>query len=150
MQIKDINKLYGGKLRVRACGVLVQNKKILLINHKIASSNLWIPPGGGVEIGESIQQTVQREFKEETSMEVAVEEFIQLTEYISPPIHAIELFYLVKHISGSAILGTDPENAAKDQLIEDINWFDLYHLDKIPNSEKHKILLSPEINSLLI
>src|ERR1700712_3634376 len=43
----------------------------LLMVHK-TDNNLWALPGGGMDPGESISQTVVREVKEETGMDVAV------------------------------------------------------------------------------
>jgi 8-oxo-dGTP pyrophosphatase MutT (NUDIX family) len=46
--------------------------QILLI-HK-TDNNLWALPGGGHDVGETVTQTVVREVKEETGIDVAVEE----------------------------------------------------------------------------
>src|ERR1700712_3843452 len=43
----------------------------LLMVHK-TDNNLWALPGGGMDPGESISQTIVREVKEETGMDVAV------------------------------------------------------------------------------
>lgn len=51
--------------------VLDEEGRVLLI-HK-TDNNLWALPGGGHEIGESIIDTVVREVKEETGVDVAVE-----------------------------------------------------------------------------
>jgi ADP-ribose pyrophosphatase YjhB (NUDIX family) len=43
----------------------------ILLVHK-TDNNLWALPGGGMDLGESISQTVSREVKEETGLDVEV------------------------------------------------------------------------------
>lgn len=53
---------------------IVRNERgDLLLIHK-TDNDLWALPGGGHDIGESIRETVVREVKEETGIDVTVEE----------------------------------------------------------------------------
>ena len=64
---------FGNRLRIRACGLLIKEKKILLIKHEgLGKLNaLWAPPGGAVEFGETIMwkpsKTVEIDKDEERS-----------------------------------------------------------------------------------
>jgi ADP-ribose pyrophosphatase YjhB (NUDIX family) len=49
-------------------GAIIHEGKILLVRHNVLKK--WQIPGGLQEIGESIQQTVQREIKEELSLDL--------------------------------------------------------------------------------
>lgn len=51
-----------------AAGAIIQESKILLVRHTLRKK--WQIPGGLQEIGESIQQTVQREIKEELGLDL--------------------------------------------------------------------------------
>jgi ADP-ribose pyrophosphatase YjhB (NUDIX family) len=51
-----------------AAGAIIHEGKILLVRHN--GFKKWQIPGGLQEIGESIQQTVQREIKEELSLDL--------------------------------------------------------------------------------
>src|SRR5258708_12217582 len=54
-----------------ASAVVTDNEgKILL--HRRSDNDLWALPGGAMEIGESISETVVREAKEETGLDVGI------------------------------------------------------------------------------
>lgn len=119
---QEIINQYGNKIRVRVCGICVQDDKILLVNHSgmNESGEFWSPPGGGLEFGESIEDCLKREFLEETNTVISVGKFLKINEFLKPPLHAIELYYEVKIESGNIKKGFDPE--MEYQIIEDIQW----------------------------
>ena len=118
-------KSYTNRLRVRSCGILVKNNKLLLVElmSPVTSEWTWIPPGGGVEFGESLEEALQREFEEETGLVVSVGELVHVNEVIKPPIHAIEFYFLVDQKGGQLNLGTDPEMNPDNQILRDIGFF---------------------------
>lgn len=63
------------KLNVRAAGVIIHNKKILV--HRDVNKNHYCLPGGRVEIGENSAKTIEREIQEELGKQ------IELTGYIA-------------------------------------------------------------------
>ena len=119
---KEIINQYGNQLRVRVCGICVQEDKMLLINHSglNESNEFWSPPGGGLQFGEAIEDCLKREFLEETNTVISVGKFLKIREFIKPPLHAIELYYEVKIESGVVKKGFDTE--MKEQIIKDIQW----------------------------
>jgi 8-oxo-dGTP diphosphatase len=107
---EEIAKIYGQKVRVRACGICWDKERLLLVNHAgITSTNFWAPPGGGIEFGQPIEEALKKEFLEETGLHIQPEKFLFGCEYIQHPIHAIELFYAVRYVTGRLITGYDPE-----------------------------------------
>jgi nucleoside triphosphatase len=65
------------------CGALIFNPKgeILLIkSHKWLDK--YVMPGGHIEMGESIEDALKREIKEETNLEISNIEFICFQEFI--------------------------------------------------------------------
>jgi 8-oxo-dGTP diphosphatase len=132
---------FGGQLRLRACGVLVEENKILLIAHKGLSEAelMWLPPGGGVAYGERVEECLRREFREETGLEIEVGEFLFVHEFIREPLHAVEIFFRVYKKSGGLNLGSDPELDKDNQIMKDIRWMDKESISKLSNEEKHKI-----------
>jgi len=134
---QEIINQYGNHTRIRVCGVCIEQGKILLLNHIGIRENadFWCPPGGGLQFGETIEDCLKREFQEETNTEISVGKFLTINEFINPPLHAIELFYEVKIMSGVAKKGIDPE--MEEQIISDLRWFDL---EETKGLSAHKII----------
>ena len=121
---KSIHNIYGHKVRTRICGICVVDDEILLVNHKgVGKGNLWAPPGGGIEYGESVFEALEREFKEETSLIIKAKELLFVTEFIDLPLHAVELFFSVEVIEGQLKRGMDPEMESESQIITDVRFF---------------------------
>jgi len=67
--------------RPRACAAIVHDDKILMVCHQTPSRTYWTFPGGGVNEGEPFEQTVVREVKEETGLDVQVVRLLFEEEY---------------------------------------------------------------------
>lgn len=132
----EVAKIYGNKVRVRACGICREGDGILMVNHKgITPTNFWAPPGGGVEFGDSITKTIEKEFCEETGLKVKTLNFLFGCEYIERPIHSIELFYNVVAENGKLKRGSDPEI----QIIDAVRFMTFSEIKKLPKIEVHGI-----------
>ncbi len=134
-------------VRVRACGILIENGQILLVGHNglVSESTFWSPPGGGISGGESAHETVAREMQEETGIDVHVGELFLYSEFIQPPLHALELFFWTKQRGGQLKLGKDPELPDTQQLLTHVSWKTWEEICLLPSSEKHPILEKIEI-----
>jgi 8-oxo-dGTP diphosphatase len=151
--MKDIvHKEFGGQVRTRVSGVLVEEGKMLLIKHKGLGDfgELWIPPGGGLVYGMSLEENLIREFKEETNLDVEVGEFLLMHEYKRPPLHAIELFFTVRRNGGGVKLGADPELSADHQIMTEIRFMGVEEIKKSNPAYFHRILREESDPSLII
>ena len=85
------------KPRIRVAGITIQGDEILLIEHTKKDKKYWLVPGGGVDWGESTEQALIREYKEETNLDIEVKDFLFFSEAISPDKnkHVINLYFLV-------------------------------------------------------
>lgn len=84
-------------LRVSAYGILLSGRLVLLTK---TYQPLWEFPGGSVEKSEKLSRTLQREFREETGVDVTVKKFVAEREsfYLSPTgkiFHSFQHFFLV-------------------------------------------------------
>lgn len=133
---QELAGIYGHRVRVRACGLVIQDQCILMVNHRgITRENFWAPPGGGVDYGKSISETLEKEFAEETGLDVQAGKFLFGCELIRDPVHAIELFFEVVVTGGKLKTGRDPEI----QIIKDVRYLDFPYIRKLPVEEIHAV-----------
>ena len=105
----EIAEIYGNKVRIRVMGLCWQSDALLMVRHQMGDTDLWAPPGGGIEFGELLEDALKREFLEETGLMVSVGKFLFGCEFVQEPLHAIELFFEVNRLSGELKTGDDPE-----------------------------------------
>ena len=137
MATEIIKEIYGNKIRVRVCGILKNEDKILLLNHiGINSENIfWNFPGGGIENKESIEECLKREFIEETGIEISIGQLFEIREFIKSPFHAIEFYFFVNSVSKDVILGSDPEH----NILSEFRWFTKEEILLLPQNQKSSI-----------
>ena len=126
--------------RVRVAGILIENNRILLIEHLKKNKKYWLVPGGGVDWGESTAEALIREYKEETNLDITVEKFLFLSETIAPDKkkHVINLYFQIKIIKNSIY---------NMKLGDERNLTDLKFITK---EEIENIKLYPNIKTQLI
>ncbi len=67
---------------VRVYGLLFDAHQRLLVSDEFIKGNFFTKlPGGGLEIGEGTRECLQREFKEETGLNVEIGEHIYTTDF---------------------------------------------------------------------
>jgi 8-oxo-dGTP diphosphatase len=110
-------------------GAIIRDHHLLLIQHQEHKSGrtYWILPGGGLDVGETEEQCIRREMKEETNLDVNVHALI-----LDEPGHPGGVYkwmktYLCDPGEGSASPGYEPElEAAAYYSIVKVRWFDLH------------------------
>ena len=139
---KKIIKKFGNQLRVRVCGILVEEDRILLVKHRSLgpSGILWAPPGGGMLFGKSASENLIREFEEETGLKIKIRQFLFIHEYLKPPLHAIELYFEVFRVGGRLLRGSDPEMENDEQIIEKVAFVSFADLIQMDRREIHQVL----------
>ena len=130
----NVAELYGQKTRVRVLGVLALENSFLFVNHAglNAENVFWHFPGGGIDANETIKNALIREFREETGLEIEILNYLGIREYVKAPLHAVELYFSVKIISGQLMVGHDPEL----NIIKDVAYLGKDELLKIPENQR--------------
>ena len=112
---------------VRYQAAIIRDGRILLLRWRPATGrDYWVIPGGGRDEGESEEECVIREAKEETRLDVAVERLL-LDESASPGDTYRRLkTYLCIPLAGEAGPGYEPEpEASNEGEFAEVAWFDL-------------------------
>ena len=69
------------RFNLRAYGILIRDGRVLLSEEHYKGKQLIKFPGGGVEYGEGIQDALIREWREEMSCDIQVEDMFYVTDY---------------------------------------------------------------------
>ena len=111
-------------------GVLIRDGKVLLIRRgKPPLYGRWVVPGGTVELGESLEQALVREMREETGLEVVPLEVLTVFDRIERDggrvvYHYVVVDYLCRWLGGEARAASDALEAAWAAL-DDLPRYDL-------------------------
>lgn len=123
-------------------GVLIKDNKVLLARHTYgAGKNLLIVPGGYVNMGETPQQAVVREYTEETGITVEPKEIIAIRFNLKDWYVA----FSVEFVSGTAKSDND-ENS-------EVVWIDIneaLNRDDVPDLTKKLIKSATNNNNALV
>lgn len=109
-------------------GAIIINGKKEVLLLKIAETGRcnpgkWTRPGGEVEFGETMEEAVIREVKEETGITVRVVTLLDYMDEISDDStsHWVSRCYLVEYVSGDVV-------NAESHKHDEIKWFSIDNL----------------------
>jgi 8-oxo-dGTP diphosphatase len=117
--------------RNRSAGIVIKDNKVLLIHRLNKGDEYYVFPGGGVEKGETPEQTAVREMDEETMITVVPKKFLY---HIAWDTGEENFFYLCEYISGEPQLHPDcieiEQMKNKEQFFEPM-WVEIDKLSSL-------------------
>lgn len=120
--------------KFRAAGLIIKNNKILIV--EMDNNGYYCLPGGYVEMGETTEEAVKRELKEEFGQEVKVIKYLGMVEnyFVTKSLrkmHEISCYYLLDLVDENILLEDKSllENDNEHIVRLDFKWVDLNELD---------------------
>lgn len=120
-------------MRYSAKAIIIRDDKLLTVNVDYGRGRFSKLPGGKQEWGETLEETIVRECKEEINIKVNPERLVLIRDYIAKNhkqtldlecFHLIEImFYCTADDYSSLGLGSEPDSDS-----EQIKWIDLNDL----------------------
>lgn len=102
---------------IRVTGILIEDNKILLVKQKVSEKRNWSLPGGKLERGETLEEGMIREMKEETGLDVEVLKMLYLCDVSATDNTLLHISFLLKRNKGEIQL---PSNEFESNPIFDV------------------------------
>ncbi len=127
--ISDMRKLIGHSpiIATAAMCIIYDDGKGILLERR-SDNGLWCVPGGAIELGETLEEALAREVREETSLEISEPELFDVKASVhmiypnQDEVYYTDVVYLVKNYSGT--LKHDEEST-------ELKWFKIGELPEI-------------------
>lgn len=124
-----------GEPRIRVSAILRWRNRVLLLRHEKPGKEVWLLPGGGVHVGESLLRALQRELWEETGLfpagtEVPLEGPVALVDSIAPRT-SLNRKHVVHVIFAADVSGSLEDVVSQDTAVRGHRAFRLAELDAI-------------------
>jgi len=135
-----------GSIRLGCSAVIFDETRQKVLLTQRADNGLWCLPSGGVDPGESVEETVMREVFEETGLDIRV---VRLTGVYSDPnimvmyqdgnkVQIVALNFEGEIIGGQMILSDETT---------DIGYFDIAELDKLGMLTNHRLRIEDTLKN---
>ncbi len=103
----------GDKPTLRVSGLLVEDRRLLMVKQARRGEEYWLLPGGGVGFGETLVEALRREFLEELGLRVSVDRLLAIVESISPdPSYPKHVVHMMFEVSAAREVPPVPQDAA--------------------------------------
>lgn len=119
--------------QVRVTGILIENDEILLVQQKVSAKRNWSLPGGRLERGETMQQGIVREMKEETGLDVEILRMLYVCDVEVSEYTVLHITFLLKRTGGKIML---PTNEFDENSIHDVQFIPVKELAQYGFSDK--------------
>ena len=104
-QAEKENRAGGGAPVRVAAAIIVREKKLLATQRGYGDyAGWWEFPGGKIEPGETPEEALRREIREELGAEIVIERYFDAVEYDYPKFHLSMLCYLCRLADGEITL----------------------------------------------
>ena len=135
MNFEDFNKSKYPRVKCTVDAIIIKEGRVLLTKRALSlqEGGKWCLPGGHIDIGESAEDAVKREVKEETGFEVTSLKFLFYYDEFLPELknHSVTLVFRID------ILGSSNKN----NEVSDFGWFSRREIAKLDLAFAHMEIL---------
>ena len=125
-------------MRQRATAIIVKDDKIILIKRIKNGSEYFIFPGGGVDEGETIEQGLVREVKEELCLDISTWKHLYDVE-VEHPAFFVNKFrqkyfiYLISEYVGVPEIGGPEKESSNENNQYSVEWISIKKMNSMKN-----------------
>ena len=107
--------------RISAGGIIVQQNKVLLVQHAYENGlDFWVLPGGGVEGVEGFMKAAEREVFEETNLVVQAQRIAYIEDFIDEGRYVCK-FWVYCKLQGGDLSTSNKE--AEETFLKSVGFF---------------------------
>jgi 8-oxo-dGTP diphosphatase len=120
--------------------IVDEEERVLLTKRNVPPfKNLWVMPGGKIDLGEPMLDALKREVREEVGIEVDVDDLIDVFEHVTPGedrYHFVIIYYLCRPLSCRIVQNEDEVSEVAWVRFDNLAGYHLaegagYILDKV-------------------
>ncbi|MCK5758493.1 MAG: NUDIX domain-containing protein [Clostridiales bacterium] len=95
------------KISFAVKGLIQKNGKILILHKSDVPGDVWELPGGRMDFGETAEETLEREIKEETGYDVKPVRLLDTWNFVKGELQITGIIYLCEIIGGKFLLSKE-------------------------------------------
>ncbi|WP_381792883.1 NUDIX domain-containing protein [Streptomyces niveus] len=85
-------------MHTRVTGIVIEDGQILMLDQDTDGSRSWSLPGGKVENGETLEEALVREMREETGVDVEVGRLLYVCDHVKA--HVVHITFEARRVGG--------------------------------------------------
>lgn len=136
---KEMQREYPDSPQIAVGAIVIRDNRVLLVRRgQPPSEGLWAIPGGRVRLGETLQEAIEREVKEETGVTISPTNPVYTFDVIERDDRGrVRFHYVIVDLIADYVSGEPkPSDDAREA-----DWFTFQEIDKLPISQTTREVL---------